>query len=39
MREKSGSSSTIEEMWKRRKEKKGEREEKEVFRSSKKTMR
>lgn len=38
MREKSGSSSTIEEMWKRRKEK-GEREEKEVFRSSKKTMR
>lgn len=37
-RERSGSTSTIEEMWKRRREESGEKKDEEVFSSSKKTM-
>lgn len=39
MKERSGSSGSIEEMWKRGIEKKREREEEEVFRTGKKTVR
>lgn len=38
-RDRSGSTGTIEEMWKRRREEGGEKEDEEMFRSSKKTMR